>query len=192
MDSELAHLSAQRVLRQRNALALATLTLAVLALGSVSLAFTRDREVILEPVARSPLVVSSAGVSKEYLEMVTRDVAQLVLNRSPETLDYWMNGILALADEESRGPLKRDLMKVVSEQQGSQITQFFTIDWLRTDPEALTSEVGGVLHTVAGSKDVSAEHRVFRFTWRYNGLSLRLAGFGMVEKAAPETEASAS
>ena len=62
MDSEVAHLSAQRVLRQRNALALATLSLAVLALGSVSLAFTRDREVILEPVARSPLVVSSAGV----------------------------------------------------------------------------------------------------------------------------------
>ena len=157
MDSELAHLSAQRVLRQRNALALASLALAILALGSVSLAFTRDREVILEPVARSPLVVSSAGVSKEYLEMVTRDVAQLVLNRSPETLDYWMNGILALSDEEARGPLKRDLMKVVSEQQGSQITQFFTIDWLRTDPEALTSEVGGVLHTVARSEEHTSE-----------------------------------
>lgn len=192
MDTDLAHLTAQRVLRQRNALALAALSLGLLSIAAVSLAFTRDREVILEPVARSPLVISSAGVSKEYLEMVTRDVAQLVLNRSPETLDYWMNGILALADEQTRGPLKRALMKVVSEQQGSQITQFFTIDWLRTDPEALTSEVGGVLHTVAGSKDVASDHRVFRFTWRYNGVSLRLVGFGMVEKAAPETEANAS
>jgi conjugal transfer pilus assembly protein TraE len=182
MDTELAHLAAQRVLRQRNALALTSLTLGLLAIGAASAALTRDREVILEPIAHSPLTVSSAGVSKEYLELVTRDAAQLVLNRSPETLDYWMNAILALADEPARGSLKRDLLKVVDEQQGSQITQFFTIDWLRTDPEALTSEVGGVLHTVAGSKEVTAEHRVFRFTWRYTGVSLRLAGFGMVEK----------
>jgi conjugal transfer pilus assembly protein TraE len=168
MDTELAHLAAQRVLRQRNALALTSLMLALLAIGAASAALTRDREVILQPIAHSPLTVSSAGVSKEYLELVTRDAAQLVLNRSPETLDYWMNAILALAAEPARGSLKRDLLKVVDE--------------LRTDPEALTSEVGGVLHTVAGSKEVTAEHRVFRFTWRYTGVSLRLAGFGMVEK----------
>ena len=182
MDREIAHLSAQRVLRQRNALALSCLALALLAAGAAVAALNRNREVILQPIARSPLTVSSAGVSKDYLELVTRDTAQLVLNRSPETLDYWMNAILELADVQSRGQLKRDLIKVVDEQQGSQITQFFTIDWLRTDPDALTSEVGGVLHTVAGSKEVTAEHRIFRFTWRYSGVSLRLAGFGMVEK----------
>lgn len=182
MDLEHAHLTAQRVLRQRNALALASLILGVLACAAVIMAMARDRETVLLPIARSPLTVSSAGVSREYLEMVTRDTAQLVLNRSPETLDYWMTAILALADDRVRGSLKRDLLKVVAEQQGSQITQFFTVDWLRTDPEALTSEVGGVVHTVAGSKEVTAEHRVFRFTWTYQGISLRLAGFGMVEK----------
>lgn len=187
MELEHAHISAQRILRQRNALALTTLALGVLALVGVSLAFSRDREVILVPVAHSPLTISSAGVSKEYLEAVTRDTALLVLNRSPEALDYWMNAILGLADDQARGGLKRDLMKVVTEQQGSQITQFFTIDWLRTDPETLTSEVGGVLHTVAGSKEVTAEHRVFRFVWSYSGVSLRLRGFGMVEKTEPET-----
>lgn len=187
MELQHAHVSAQSVLRQRNALALASLTFGVLAIAGVVMAFSRDREVILIPVAHSPLTVSSAGVSKDYLEAVTRDTAQLLLNRSPETLDYWMNSILELADDQARGGLKRDLMKVVTEQQGSQITQFFTIDWLRTDPEALTSEVGGVVHTVAGSKEVSAQHRVFRFVWSFSGVSLRLRGFGMVERTEPET-----
>ena len=53
---------------------------------------------------------------------------------------------------------------------------------LTVDPDALTSEVNGVLHTVVGSKEVTAEARTFRFVWSYSGVSLKLAGFGRVTK----------
>jgi hypothetical protein len=46
----------------------------------------------------------------------------------------------------------------------------------------LTSTVGGTLHTVVASKEVTSEHRTFRFTWTYNGVSLKLKGFGMIAK----------
>jgi len=49
---------------------------------------------------------------------------------------------------------------VVAEQQGSQITQFFTPDAMQVDPNTLTSTVGGTLHTVVASKEVTSEHRV--------------------------------
>lgn len=182
MDITHAHLSSQRVLKQRNMLAIAAVALAAVSLILFTMASTRDREIVLQPISRSPLTLSSAGVSHEYLEMVTRDVALLALNRSPETLRYWMDNILEVTDPSSRGALKRDLLKIVTEQRGSQITQFFTINYIRSDPEALTSEVVGVLHTVAGSKEVTAQPKTFRFTWTYTGVSLKLLGFGIVEK----------
>ncbi|MDZ4134834.1 MAG: TraE/TraK family type IV conjugative transfer system protein, partial [Paracoccaceae bacterium] len=113
---------------------------------------------------------------------VTRDTAQLALNRSPETLQYWLDGIVAISAPEARGALKAKLLRIVAEQEGSQVTQFVTINWIRTDPENLTSQVGGVLHTIVGSKDVRREHKIFEFHWTYTGVSLRLKGFGVVVK----------
>jgi conjugal transfer pilus assembly protein TraE len=98
-----------------------------------------------------------------------------------------MNSILEVTDERARGEVKKDLMKIVAEQQGSQITQFFTPDMMQVDPAHLTSEVGGTVHTVVASKEVTSEHRIFRFNWSYNGVSLKLVGFGMVTKQDPST-----
>lgn len=182
MDIAISHTQAQATLRQRNALAVTALILGVLVVVLFITSMTRQRDVILQPVVPQPMAISSAGVSEDYLEAVTRDAAQLALNRSPETLQYWMDSLVELAAPETRGKLKTDLMGIVEEQQGSQVTQFVTIDWIRVDPEALTSDVGGVLHTVVGSRDVRREHKIFRFTWTYTGLSLKLAGFGVVTK----------
>ncbi len=125
MDIDLAHDKAQSVLRQRNVLAGVVVLLAAGLAVTFSAAQSRDREVVLVPTLRSPMALSSSSVSREYLEMVTRDVAELALNRSPETLTWWMTTILDLTDEQDRGEVKKGLMKIVTEQQGSQISQFF-------------------------------------------------------------------
>src|SRR3546814_5377043 len=88
----------------------------------------RDREVVLQPILRSPVTVSSAGVSREYLEMITRDTVVLTLNRSPQNLEYWMNAVLDITAPASQGKVKADLLKIVNEQRGSSISQFFTIE----------------------------------------------------------------
>jgi conjugal transfer pilus assembly protein TraE len=186
MELSIAHETSQRVLKQRNLLAIVALVLGLLVVVMFAAANTRDREIVLQPVLPQEMTLSSAGVSKEYLEAVTRDVAQLALNRSPETLQYWMDSLVKITAPEDQGRLKRELMGIFEEQQGSQVTQFVTIDWIRVDPEALTSEVGGVLHTIVGSRDVRREHKVFRFNWKYTGLSLRLTGFGVVVREDEE------
>ena len=93
-----------------------------------------------------------------------------------------INSSTRSAAPEAHGALKRDLMKVIKEQGNSSISQYFTIGSIRVDPDTLTSEVSGTLHTVVGSKAVTAEHKRFRFTWKYSGLSLQLVGFGMISK----------
>ena len=186
MELSLAHEASQRTLNQRNLLALICIVLGILVVVMFTAASTRDREVVLQPILPSEMTLSSSSVTPEYLEAVTRDTAQLALNRSPETLQYWLDGIVAIAAPESRGALKAKLMEIMAEQEGSQVTQFVTIDWIRTDPDELTSQVGGVLHTIVGSRDVRREHKVFEFHWKYTGVSLRLKGFGVVVKEGEE------
>src|SRR3546814_1176720 len=78
-----------------------------------------------------------------------------------------------------QGRIKADLMKIVSEQRGSSIAQFFTIEKMEIDTTNLRSEVTGELHTIVGNKVISSENRTFRYDWEYSGLSLKLIGFGM-------------
>ena len=58
------------------------------------------------------------------------------------------------------------------------------------DPGVDLSEVTGTLHTVVGSKSVTAEPKTFRFYWAYRGLTLQLKGFGMVTKADKDAAAT--
>jgi conjugal transfer pilus assembly protein TraE len=186
MDLSYSHAQNQRVLKQRNMLVVTSLALAGLAAILGIAASSRDREVVLQPVLRSPLTISSAGVSREYLEAVTRDAAVLTLNRTPQSLDYWMRSVLEMVHPSAYGQVKADLLKIVDDQRGTSIAQFFTVESMKVDPQGLTSEVTGVLHTMVGRQEVSATPKTFHYGWVFNGLSLKLVQFGMVEKTDPK------
>ena len=144
------------------------------------LAATRDREVVLVPTVSKPLSISKSGVSADYLELVTRDASLMLLNRSPEGLDYWMTQILELASPAHHGRLKAELVRIVEEQRGSDVTQAFVIKGLTVDPHKLTSEVRGTLKTFVGAQVIASDERHFRFDWSYQGLRLGLAGFTQI------------
>lgn len=180
MELSYSHSHSQRILRQRNMLAVAAAAMGAITLLLFTVSLARDREVVLQPVLRSPLTISSAGVSREYLELITRDTVVLTLDRSPQNLEYWMNAVLDIASTRTQGKIKADLLKIVNEQRGSSIAQFFTIEKMEIDTQNLRSEVSGELHTIVGDKVVSNERRTFRYDWEYSGLSLKLVGFGMV------------
>ncbi len=183
MEISHTYAQSQRILRQRNLLVMVAITLGTLSAVLLLVTATRDREVILQPVLGSPLTVNSAGASREYLELITRDTAILTLDRSPANLEYWMKSVLDITAPSAQGKIRADLMKIVNEQRGSSIAQFFTIQTMEIEPKNLWSTVTGDLHTIVGNKIVSKERRTFRFDWQYSGLSLKLLGFGMVTSA---------
>ncbi len=94
-----------------------------------------------------------------------------------------MKSVLEIVSPRAQGKIKADRLRIVDEQRGSSISQYFTLAGMKVDTEKLTSEVTGTLHTVVGSKAVTAEIKRFRFIWKYSGLSLQLQGFGMVKPA---------
>ena len=180
MLTQFSHERAQTLLRQRNLFALASAGLALALVVAGGLAATRDREVVLVPTVPKALTISRSGVSADYLELVTRDAALMLLNRSPEGLDYWMKQVLELAAPEHHGTLKAELVRIVEEQRGSDVTQAFVVKSLTVDPVALTSEVRGTLKTFVGAQVIASDDRRFRFDWSYQGLRLGLAGFSQL------------
>ena len=65
MEAQIAHQSAQRLLRQRNWLALLAAGLAVTSLAAIVAGSMQPREIVLVPVTGQSLTLSSAGVSHE-------------------------------------------------------------------------------------------------------------------------------
>src|SRR3546814_14275632 len=98
----------------------------------------------------------------------------MLLNRSPQGLDYWMGEILKLADPAAHGRLKGELVKIVEEQRGSDISQAFVIRRMDVDPGSLTSTVTGTLMTFVGAQVIASNDRSFRLRWLMRGLSLAL------------------
>lgn len=181
MYSDISHERQQSLLRQRNLFALTSAGLGLALVIAGSLVATRDREVVLVPTVPKALTVSSAGVEADYLELVTRDAALVLLNRSPEGLDYWMHEILKLADPASYGRLKAELVRIVEEQRGSDVTQAFVIRSMTVDPKGLTSDVTGTLKTFVGAQVIASNDRSFRFRWSRHGLALGLVGFEQLQ-----------
>ena len=101
----------------------------------------------------------------------------MLLNRAPESLDYWMEQVLKVADPAAHGSFKAELVKIVDEQRGSDISQAFVISRMEVDPQALTAVVTGTLKTFVGAQVIASQRRSFRFRWSKRGLSLALAGF---------------
>lgn len=81
MEVTFSQAQAQRVLKQRNLLVLAATGLGTVALMALIAAASRDRTVVLQPVLSRPLEISSTGVSKDYLELITRDASVLTRGR---------------------------------------------------------------------------------------------------------------
>ena len=177
MKHEFAYEEAQRHLKQRNRFAALAGVLGLTTVLAVGAAATREETLVLVPVTSERIALSSGGIEAHYLELVTRDTALMLLNRAPESLDYWMEQILKVADPAARGHLKAELVKIVDEQRGSDISQAFVISRMEVDPQALSAVVTGTLKTFVGAQVIASQQRSFEFSWKRRGLSLGLTGF---------------
>ena len=180
MEIEHQFRDTRKLTSQRNMIAGVLAASLILNAGFLLYNALRSTDVILQPVLQSPLTISSSGVSRDYLELITRDTAYAVLNRTPQSLDYWMNSVLKITDPASYGTVKAQMLRAVGQLRGSDITQTIDINMIDIHEKELRSTVTGVLHVFVGQKEVSQTPVRYYFIWSYHGLSLKLKGFGSV------------
>src|SRR3546814_17602722 len=94
----------------------------------------------------------------------------MLLNRSPQGLDYWMGEILKLADLAAHGRLKGELVKIVEEQRGPDISQAFVIRRLDDDPGRPPSLVHCPLKTLDAAQLIANTDRSIRLSWSRRAL----------------------
>ena len=188
MDLKQSLVDARKLQVQRTALATALGISAAANIGLVLYNASRPVEVVLQPVLQHPVTISSSYVSRDYLELVTRDTAYAVLNRTPQSLDYWMNAVLKITDPAYYGAVKARLLRAAQVLRGGDVTQMIEIDSIDVAPDRLNSEVTGVLHVYVGQREVSHTPVHYHFDWTYHGLSLKLAGFGDVKDPSKQPQ----
>lgn len=72
MDYSVGLAQSQRVIKQRNMLGIVALVLAGLVVLLFLVGATRDREIVLQPIVRTPLTLSSSGVSRDSRSLSSR------------------------------------------------------------------------------------------------------------------------
>jgi conjugal transfer pilus assembly protein TraE len=188
MRAEFAYEEAQKYLRQRNQLALVAGVLAVTTLLGVGAAATRDRELVLVPDhQRAPGAVerrTRRALPRARHPRHRADAAQPQPPR-PRLLD---GGDPQARRSGSARALKAELVKIVDEQRGSDISQAFVIRKMEVDPAGLTSTVTGTLKTFVGAQVIASNDRSFRFRWTKRGLALALAGFEQLQDPTRRTD----
>src|SRR3546814_12971234 len=92
MELSYSHSHSQRILRPRNILAIVASGLCALTLLLFIFTVSRDRDVVLQPILLSPVTVSSAGVSREHLKLITLNPVLPPLHpipQNPESRIQW-------------------------------------------------------------------------------------------------------
>lgn len=139
---------------------------------------TKDTNTILLPMTLTKsFSVSGKEVSEEYLELISRDLIQSILNITPNNYEYNKEAILKLVHPSFYGALKQQLDTLSEDVKQRQISIYFLPAEMKVSNEELTSEITGYLETRIGLKEVGKLLKKYRMKFDYTGSQLTLKEF---------------
>jgi conjugal transfer pilus assembly protein TraE len=167
----------QLTVRQRN---IAMVSAAMLGASTLALSFVvaaRSERTILVPTLTGPASVSTGQVSAEYLEAMTRDVANLMLNRQPDQGEYFERELLRVTDPATHGEFRRTMTEDRERAAKSNTSTVFYPREIKTWPGKSQSSVRGVLDTMVGETRVESAEKTYVLAWKVSGTQVLLRSF---------------
>lgn len=178
-----------QILKQRNFL---VLTCSVLILSNLLLAFAlvfQDKEKILVPNSLDQEAsIVNGRMSPAYIEALTRDVINLMLNVTPSNVEYTAKSILKITHPKFYGTLKTSLLERTKDVINRHITLFFAPQSIILGDEPNTVYVTGKLSTILGKTEVSTEEKTYSIIYEYVGFKPLVLDFHEVDPKAKEEE----
>jgi conjugal transfer pilus assembly protein TraE len=156
-----------------------------LALSNVimaTLVMRQRTEAVLVPTMTSDMSLMSGAPSGPYMEMLTRDVASLFLNRHPNNTDYFQENVLRIVDSSVYAEMEQELRAMREERIHTRTSTVFHPIEIFTDPTEGYSEITGVLQTRVGDQQVAEDTRTYAARWNIEGLSVRLLDFAEIDR----------
>ncbi len=167
---------------QRSVVLGALLALSLTSTAVLSLCLMNNSRVILVPTLPADASLDANGhVDAEYLEDMSRDVAWLFLNKTPETSAYFERKAQRIMDPVSFEAVKVALEKESAKAEATHTSQAFFPDDFFEDPAGLYSEVRGRLVIMQGTQVVDDQSKLYAMHWSKSGTLVRLQSIAEID-----------
>ena len=168
----------QVILFQRNVLAIMALLLLIANFLLCVAVFFNKKEIVLVPNSISEEVsIKDNKMSASYLEALTRDVTNLILNVSPANLEYNSKAILKIIHPSFFGAMKNELNKRNSSVENKRISTVFFPQIINVKHKKNTVQIEGKLSTYIGKQEVEFEQKTYQITYEFSGFMPMIIDF---------------
>ena len=187
MEKSAAISELNKITKQRNLSIIAGVVLLITSLIQTIIIFRGERAVVLVPSSLSGEVdLSNKRVSAAYLENITRDVMNTLLDVTPDNANYSAEQILKITHPQFYGELKQSLNKRTQEVVSKKITTSFYAKTMVVNSAKNQVFVSGKLATYLGTKMVLEEEKTYKISYEYNNFKLLIVDFHEEDLTKPE------
>ena len=184
---------ANKILKQRN-LSLAVVAILLISNLFLSLALlTSDKEVVLVPNSLDKdSSITNGKMSPAYLEAITRDVLNLMLNVTPASAEYSSKAVIKITHPAFYGQLKKDLNERNKDVIGRRISTFFSPQSMVVNETFTGAIITGKLSTYLGKEEVLTEDKMYSITYGFEGFRPLVIDFHELVKDKSEAKGGQS
>ena len=140
----------------------------------------KDSKTILVPFINHQVSLNNSKPSNEYIVAITRDIFSLLLNLTPDNIDYSQKTILGLVDSAHYGEIKNQFLFIKEKILSKKFNTVFYITEIIPNNNNLTAIVSGNLYSYLGTKQTNTEEKKFEIKFKYKNSQLLLVGFNEV------------
>jgi conjugal transfer pilus assembly protein TraE len=193
MEKEGLLAQANQILKQRNlALAIGCVLLVANLFLAAAVLFS-DKEVVLVPNSLDKdSSITNGKMSPAYLEAITRDVANLMLNVTPASAEYSSKAVIKITHPTFYGQLKKDLNERNKDVIGRRISTFFSPQSMVVNETFTGAIITGKLSTYLGKEEVLTEDKMYSITYGFEGFRPLVIDFHELVKDKSEAKGGQS
>ena len=156
----------QSTLRRSQYLNLALVVGLLLALWISLGSFGRERTIVTPPGIEKSFWITSGNASESYVEEMALWIANLILDVTPDNIDYKATKLLEYADPRAHGALKERQMLESARIKRDNATTYFSLETIRVHPEKLAALISGRMHTLINGTPVPEQNKNYFVRFR--------------------------
>jgi type IV conjugative transfer system protein TraE len=188
MDSSHLILETNKILKQRNLALIACGILLFSNLGlSTAVIFGKKETVLVPNSLTQEASIINGKMSPAYLEAITRDVVNLMLNITPANVEYATKSILKITHPKFYGTLKTSLQSRAQDVINRKISVYFSPQSITPTEDQKGAFVAGKLSTYLGKEEVSAEDKTYSITYAFEGFRPLVLDFHEIDPKAKDS-----
>ncbi len=181
MKEKLQNIRLQDLLRHRNTL---TMTCIGLLLSNVILSFVclnkDERITLIPPELKGPVWVQRWKASPQYLEEMTLFFASILLNKTPQSINYSHELLLKYADARGIGALKNQFLQEEERYKKSGLSTSFYPKKVVINESKMQVDIRGEMMGFVGQKCIFNQEETYRFTFSYDQGRLLIQSFELI------------